>query len=83
VRRRTLPVTCPGSSPPCGIHGFYCRKSLRHPADTIEKGKWYFERVENVTGKRFDHLDPGFGARMKWGAAAAQRELYQKLTALL
>jgi hypothetical protein len=49
----------------------------------MQKGKWYFERVENVTGKRFDHLDPAFGARMKWGAATAQRELYQKLAALL
>jgi triacylglycerol lipase len=61
---------------PLGREGFF-------DGAPIERGKWYFERVENVTGKRFDHLDPGFGARMKWGAAAAQRELYQKLTALL
>jgi len=49
----------------------------------IQKGKWFFERVENIVGRRFDHLDPAFGARMNLGAAAAQRELYQKLAALL
>jgi triacylglycerol lipase len=61
---------------PFGREGFF-------DGAPLETGKWYFERVENVTGKRFDHLDPGFGARMKWGAAGAQRELYQKLAALL
>jgi len=49
----------------------------------IEKGKWYFDRVENVIGERFDHLDPAFGAGMKLGVAASQRELYRKLAALL
>ena len=51
----------------------------------LQKGKWYFERIENVTGRRFDHLDPVFGARLKLGAgaAAARRDLYQKLAALL
>jgi triacylglycerol lipase len=63
-------------SEPFGREGFF-------DGAPIAKGKWYFERVENVTGKRFDHLDPAFGARMKWGVAAAQRELYQKLAALL
>ena len=63
-------------SEPSGGEGFF-------DGAPIEKGKWYFERVENVTGKRFDHLDPGFGAKLKVGAAAAQRQLYQKLAALL
>jgi pimeloyl-ACP methyl ester carboxylesterase len=49
----------------------------------IQKGKWYFERVENIVGKPFDHLDPGFGAKLKPGVADAQRELYRKLAALL
>jgi len=49
----------------------------------IEKGKWYFEPVEKIVGTPFDHLDPGFGAKMKPGVAAAQRELYQKVAALL
>jgi hypothetical protein len=68
-------------SEPFGREGFF-------DSAPMEKGKWYFERVENVTGRHFDHLDPGFGAMMKWGApkwgaAAAQRELYQKLAELL
>ena len=63
-------------SEPFGREGFF-------DGTPMQKGKWYFERVENITGTRFDHLDPAFGAGMKWGAAAAQRELYQKLAALL
>jgi triacylglycerol esterase/lipase EstA (alpha/beta hydrolase family) len=61
---------------PFGREGFF-------DGAPMQKGKWYFERVENVIGKRFDHLDPAFGAMMKWGSAAARRELYQKLAALL
>ncbi|WP_377812295.1 hypothetical protein [Bradyrhizobium oligotrophicum] len=61
---------------PVGGEGFLSRVS-------IEKGKWYFERIENVVGRSFDHLDPAFGAKIKFGAAAAQRELYQKLAAFL
>jgi hypothetical protein len=49
----------------------------------IEKGRWYFERVEKLIGKRFDHLDPGFGAGLKIGVVGARRELYRKLAALL
>ncbi len=63
-------------SEPFGREGFF-------DGAPIQKGKWYFERLENVTGKRLDHLDPAFGAGMKLGAAATQRELYQKLAALL
>ncbi|MGC2779149.1 MAG: hypothetical protein WA418_26295 [Bradyrhizobium sp.] len=61
---------------PIGGEGFLSGAS-------IEKGRWYFERVENVVGRSFDHLDPAFGAKLKPGAAAAQRDLYQKLAALL
>jgi hypothetical protein len=39
-------------SEPFGREGFF-------DGTPLERGKWYFERVENVTGKRFDHLDPG------------------------
>jgi len=63
-------------SEPFGREGFF-------DGAPMQKGKWYFERVEKVTGRRFDHLDPGFGAKMKLGAASAQRDLYQKLAALL
>jgi triacylglycerol lipase len=61
---------------PFGGEGFYERS-------TIETGKWYFERVENVVGQRLDHLDPGFGAKMKWGVIDAQHLLYKKLADLL
>lgn len=63
-------------SEPFGRQGFF-------DGAPIEKGKWYFDRVENVIGERFDHLDPAFGAGMKLGVAASQRELYRKLAALL
>jgi triacylglycerol lipase len=49
----------------------------------IQKGKWHFERVEKIVGRRFDHLDPGFGAAMKLGVTVTQRDLYQKVAALL
>jgi triacylglycerol lipase len=63
-------------SEPSGGEGFF-------DGAPVQKGRWYFERVENVTRKRFDHLDPGFGAKLKFRAAAAQRALYQKLAGLL
>ena len=63
-------------SEPFGREGFF-------DGAPIQKGKWYFERVENITGKRFDHLDPAFGPTIKFGVAAGQRALYQKLAALL
>lgn len=46
----------------------------------IEKGKWYFERVENVVGQRFDHLDPAFGGLFKPRVRDAHKLLYQKLS---
>jgi hypothetical protein len=65
-------------SEPLGGEGFFKR-------EPVQKGKWYFERVESVTGERLDHLDPGFGVKLKLRpeATAAQRVLYQKLAALL
>lgn len=49
----------------------------------MQKGKWYFQSVKDFIGTRFDHLDPAFGAILKEGVGPAQRELYQKLAALL
>jgi triacylglycerol lipase len=64
-------------SEPFGREGFF-------DGAPVQKGKWYFELVKKVIGKRFDHLDPAFGAAMKGNdVVAAQRELYQKLAALL
>jgi triacylglycerol lipase len=55
----------------------------RDPA-SIEKGKWYFETIDAITGVRFDHLDPVFGARLKIPSMEpAQATLYGKLSVLL
>jgi hypothetical protein len=55
----------------------------RDPA-SIEKGKWYFENIDAITGVRFDHLDPVFGARLKIPSMEpAQATLYARLGALL
>jgi triacylglycerol lipase len=52
--------------------------------ETIEKGRWYVEDVEAVTGARFDHFDPVVGAKLKSSEMeAAQARLYGKLSALL
>ncbi len=52
--------------------------------DMVEKGKWYFEDIESITGARFDHLDPVFGAKLKHsGIKVAHAALYGKLSALL
>jgi hypothetical protein len=41
-----------------------------------ERGKWCFERIETVSGLRFDHLDPVFGISAK---SRALREAHQTL----
>jgi triacylglycerol lipase len=49
----------------------------------IDKGKWYFEHVENVVGVRFDHLDPVFGPKFnKPERLREHRLLHQRLNAL-
>jgi hypothetical protein len=46
----------------------------------LESGKWYVERIENIAGLRFDHLDPGFGIRAKSRSLReAHRTLWRKL----
>jgi triacylglycerol lipase len=46
----------------------------------LEPGKWYVERIENVVGLRFDHLDPVCGAVVKNQAyQAAHRTLWSSL----
>ncbi|MGH7843448.1 MAG: lipase [Candidatus Binataceae bacterium] len=55
----------------------------REPKE-IEKGQWYFEDIASITGARFDHLDPVFGAKLKGlGIETAQATLYSKLSVLL
>ena len=48
------------------------------------EGKWYFENIDAITGARFDHLDPAFGARLKIPSMEpAQATLYARLGTLL
>lgn len=64
---------------PLGGDGIFGREP-----EKIEKGKWYFEDIEKITGARFDHFDPVIGAKLKGaGMEAAQAVLYGKLCALL
>ncbi len=52
--------------------------------EKIERGKWYFEDIEKITGARFDHFDPVIGATLKGaGIKDAQATHYSKLSALL
>jgi triacylglycerol lipase len=46
----------------------------------LEAGKWYAERVEDVVGLRFDHIDPVCGAGVKDRSyQAAHRLLWSKI----
>jgi hypothetical protein len=49
-------------------------------APRLEPGQWRFERVEDIVGRRFDHLDPVCGAGVKNSAAlAAHRTLWRRV----
>ncbi len=64
---------------PVGGNGILGRDSGK-----IEKGKWYVEDLETVTGRRFDHFDPVVGAKLKGPEMeAAQLRVYAALDALL
>lgn len=66
-------------SHPLGGDGIFKREPAR-----VEKGKWYFEDFESITGARFDHFDPVIGAKLKGARMEdAQATLYGKLSALL
>lgn len=48
--------------------------------DPPEAGKWHVERVEDLVGLRFDHIDPVCGAGVKDRAhLAAHRRLWSKM----
>lgn len=47
--------------------------------EKIEKGKWYWEKAENSTGRRFDHLDVVFGCISEPAIIEAHKALYQNL----
>jgi triacylglycerol lipase len=66
---------------PVGGEGIFDR-----PAETIESGKWYYERAERIVQHRFDHLDVVFGSKINLfdrPVEAAQRRLYGKLCTFL
>jgi hypothetical protein len=72
-----LPFTA--GAQPLGGDGIFGREP-----ETIEKGKWYFEDIEKITGARFDHFDPVIGATLKGaGIKDAHALLYGKLCVLL
>jgi triacylglycerol lipase len=67
-----------------GVHPLGGEGIFGRAPETIEKGKWYFEDVESVTGARFDHIDPVVGAKIKGSEMeATQARLYGKLSLLL
>jgi len=53
--------------------------------ETIEKGKWYYERAEKSTGRSFDHLDVVFGykSELSEDMVEAHKKLYRNINALL
>jgi triacylglycerol lipase len=60
-----------GGSHPVGIEGFMNR--------AINKGNWYYEKAESITGKSMDHLDVVFGHVTDPSLGDAHRSLYTKL----
>ncbi len=62
---------------PVGGEGIFSRD-----IKTIERGKWYYERAENIVQHRFDHFDVVVGSKINLldrSVEAAQRRLYRKL----
>jgi triacylglycerol lipase len=57
---------------PVGGEGVFDRRAL-------SPGRWYFQSIEQAVVRRFDHFDPVIGARLKPGALAPHRALYEKL----
>ncbi len=49
----------------------------------IERGKWYYEKAENSTGRSFDHLDVVFGCFSEPALMDAHRGIYRSLCSLL
>lgn len=61
---------------PVGGEGIFDRKP-------IQKGKWYYEKVEDSTGRSFDHLDVGFGCFTDPSLVGSQKKLYGSIFSLL
>jgi hypothetical protein len=69
-----------GAARPFGGEGIFAQ------AGRIEKGKWYFERLDQMLGGPVDHLDVVFGASMllNWRPwhHVPYETIYQKLDSL-
>jgi triacylglycerol lipase len=66
---------------PVGGEGIFGR-----PAGAIQKGKWYYQRAENIVPHRFDHFDVVLGSKFNMldrSVEAAQRNLYRELCTFL
>jgi triacylglycerol esterase/lipase EstA (alpha/beta hydrolase family) len=66
---------------PVGGEGIFGR-----PAGAIQKGKWYYQRAENIVQHRFDHFDVVLGSKINMldrSVEAAQRNLYRELCTFL
>ena len=61
---------------PVGGEGIFDRSSL-------SKGKWYFEKADSITGRRFDHFDVGFGYLSNLTLISSHIKLYEKIYRLL
>lgn len=65
---------------PVGGEGLFARVSA------IEKGKWYFERAEQIVQRRFDHFGVVVGAKLAKldpEVEDAQKLLYRNISSLL
>lgn len=51
--------------------------------EQLETGKWYWEKAEDSTGRRFDHLDVVFGCGLDNAMVEAHQALYRILCARL
>lgn len=65
-----------GGNHPVGGEGIFINSS-------IEKGRWYFEKAEQSTGRSFDHLDVGIGCFSDPTIIPAHKALYRNIYSLL
>ncbi len=65
-----------GRHHPVGGEGIFTR-------NPVERGKWYYEKVQEIIGRSFDHLDIGFGCLTDPSLIGAQKTLYKNIFSLL
>lgn len=63
-------------SHPVGGEGIFGR-------ETVERGKWYYEKAEKSTGRSFDHLDVVFGCFSEPTIIEAHKAIYKNLCTFL